>query len=89
MTHDSVMFTAIGKLIKLGPSTNPDENAQILMTIVADDFIKMLHAITPDLEDFVHKILAQSLSEKKAMLSDFSQSSLVKENKLFAIFVKA
>ena len=55
---------------------------------VADDFIKMLHAITPDLEEFVQKILAQNLSEKKVMLSDFSQSSPVKENKLFAIFVK-
>ena len=32
MTHDSVLFTAIGKLVKPGPSTNPDENAQILMT---------------------------------------------------------
>ena len=88
MTHDSVLFTAIGKLIKPGPSSNPDEHAQVLMTIVADDFIKLLHEITPDLEEFVQKILAQNLSEKKAMLSDFSQSSPVKENKLFAIFVK-
>ena len=37
----------------------------------------------------MQKILAQNLSEKKAMLSDFSQSSPIKENiKLFAIFVK-
>ena len=76
MTHDSVLFAAIRKLVKPGPSTNPDENAQMLMTIVADDFIKMLHAITPDLEDFVHRL--HLLPHRSRLQTDVTTPSVEK-----------
>ena len=39
------------------------------MTIVANDFVKMLHTIVPDVEEFVHNILAQNLIEKSCVAS--------------------